>query len=213
MILATPRRRNLPRILEMCVAALLSLVAAQALESRQQSREDKGTKYFIDRLEIDGNRRVPIATIQAHIVSCPGAPYNVEVVQRDAQALRDTGYFVEVRLRVDDSPERPDGKIVMFTVSEKPIIRRVEYRGIKSIAETDILHAYRENKISFSVGSRFDETKLARATTIIEELLSKHGRSSAAVKPALKRNSNLNVVSIIFDIDEGREANTSANPH
>ena len=213
MILATSRRRNLPRILEVYVAALLSLVAAQALESREQSREDKGTKYFIDRLEIDGNRRVPIATIQAHIVSCPGAPYNVEVVQRDAQALRDTGYFVEVRLRVDDSPERPDGKIVMFTVSEKPIIRRVEYRGIKSIAETDILHAYRENKISFSVGSRFDETKLARATTIIEELLSKHGRSSAAVKPALKRNSNLNVVSIIFDIDEGREANTSANPH
>lgn len=213
MILATSRRRNLPRILELYVAALLSLIAAQVLESRQQSREDKGTKYFIATLEIDGNRRIPLATIQAHIVSCPGALYNVEVVQRDAQALRDTGYFVEVRLRVDDSPDRPDGKIVMFTVSEKPIIRRIEYRGIRSIAETDILHAYRETRFSLSVGSRFDETKLARATVVIEELLAKHGRPSAVVKPTFERNGNLNIVSILFNVDEGPKAGTTANSH
>jgi len=169
-------------------------------------------KYFIERTEIAGYRRIPITTIQAHIFSRPGDPYNVEVVQRDAQALREAGYFVEVRLKVEDSPDQPGGKIVAFVVSEKPVIRRVEYRGIKSITETDILHAYRESKTAFLVESQFDETNLARATAIIKKLLSKNGRPSAVIKPTYERNTNLNVVSVLFTVDEGPNADAPANP-
>jgi hypothetical protein len=38
----------------------------------------------------------------------------------------------DVRLEVEDSPELPNGKIVVFIVRERPIVSRIEYKGIKS---------------------------------------------------------------------------------
>jgi outer membrane protein insertion porin family len=194
------------------VFVCLFLMSVQALES-QQSHDSHATQSYIERLEIVGNRRVRRATILAHIVSRPGDTYDSKVVQRDAQTLRDTGYFDEVRLRVEDDPDAPKGKILAFAVKERPVIRRIEYLGIKSISEADIESAYKENKITLSVESWFDPEKMTRAAKVIEELLAMHGHPSAVVKPTYERNGNLNAVSILFTIDEGPRANASASPH
>jgi outer membrane protein insertion porin family len=184
----------------------------QALES-QQSHDSHATQSFIERLEIEGNRRVQRDTIMAHIVSHPGDTYDSEVVQRDAQALRDTGYFDEVRLIVEDDPDASKGKIVAFVVKERPFIRRIEYLGIKSISEADIENAYKENKITLSVESWFDPEKMTRAAKVIEKLLAAHGRPSAVVKPTYERIASSNTVAILFTIDEGPKARPSPNSH
>lgn len=116
MILATSGRRNILRA--MCATGCLFLFSAQALESQQPHGND-GTPHFIERIEIVGNGRVQAETIRAKILSRPGDVYNAEAVQRDAQALRDTGYFNEVHLKVTVDPDRPNGKIVVFDVIEK----------------------------------------------------------------------------------------------
>jgi outer membrane protein insertion porin family len=203
--------RNIPLILRACLTACLSLLSVQALES-QQSHDSRATQSFIERLEITGNRRVQRTTIMAHIRSRPGDPYDGEAVQRDAQALRDIGYFEEVRLRVEDIPDEPNGKIVAFDVKEKPFVRRIEYRGIKSINEADILNAYKNNKINLSVETWFEPEKLTCAATVIEELLAAHGHPSATVKPSYERTASSNVVTILFTIDEGPKAQPSPNP-
>jgi hypothetical protein len=46
MIPATSGKRNIARILEVCVTAFLSLFSAQALESQQQSHENDRTKIL-----------------------------------------------------------------------------------------------------------------------------------------------------------------------
>lgn len=107
---------------------------------------------------------------------------------------------------VEDSPHRPNDKIVVFLVIERPIVRRIEYRGIQSITEADILKGFKDNEITLSVGSRFDQTMLARAATVIAGLLSAHGRRSATVKPTYERIATSNTVSIVFNIDEGPAA-------
>lgn len=129
-MLCSSGTRNTCLILQSCVTACLFLTSVQALES-QQSHNSHATQSFIERLEIGGNRRVQRSTIRAHIVSRPGDTYDSEVVQRDARALRDTGYFDEVRLSVEDD-HASKGKIVVFVVKERPVIRRIEYLGIKS---------------------------------------------------------------------------------
>ncbi len=210
MILGTSGKRTRTSLLEVCVVACLLLFSVDALES-QQAHENGGAQYFIERLDIEGHRRLQTATILAHIRSRPGDPYNAEAVERDAQSLRDTGYFVEVRFSVEDSPERPGGKIVIFRVSEKPIIGRIEYREISSISEAEILKGLKDNKITLSVGSRFDPTMLTRASTVIQALLATHGRPSAIVKPAYERIASSNTVSIVFNIDEVPKAQSSKN--
>ena len=170
MISYTTGIRIIRPILRACVTACLFLMFVRSIES-QQPHDSHASQSFIERLEIVGNRRVQSATIMAHIVSRPGDPYNSEVVQRDAQSLRDTGYFDDVRLRVEDDPDTPKGKIVSLDVKERPVIRRIEYRGIKSISQADIENAYKENKITLSVENSFDPEQMTRAATVLEELL------------------------------------------
>lgn len=212
MMSYTSGTRSTRLILQACVTACLFFMTAQALES-QQSHDSHATQTFIQRLEIEGTRRVQRATIMAHIVSRAGDSYDSEVVQRDAQALRDTGYFDEVRLRVEDDPDTSKGKIVAFVVKERPVIRRIRYQGIKSIAEADIENAYKENKITLSVESWFDPEKMARAATVIEKLLAAYGYPSAVVKPTYERTASSNVVTILFTIDAGPKTQPSPNSH
>jgi outer membrane protein insertion porin family len=136
MMSYTSETRSTRLILQACVFACLFLMLVQAPKC-QQSSDRHAAQSSIQQLEIVGNRRVQRATIMAHIVS-PGDTYDSEAVQRDAQALRDTGYFDEVRLRVEDDPSTAKGKIVAFVVKERPVVRRIEYLGIKSISEADI---------------------------------------------------------------------------
>lgn len=208
----TSGTRSTRLILQACVNACLVFMTAQALES-QQSHDSHATQTFIERLDIEGNRRVQRATIMAHIRSRPGDSYDSKVVQRDVQALRDTEYFDEVHLIVEDDPYTPKRKIVAFVVKERPIIRRIEYRGIKSITEADIENAYKENKITLSVESWFDPEKMTRAATVIEKFLAVHGYPSAVVKPTYERTASSNVVAILFTIDEGPKAQPSPNSH
>jgi outer membrane protein insertion porin family len=200
----------MPSILEVSATACLFLFSVQTIES-QQPHENDGTRYFIERIDVEGYRRIQSATMRDHMLSRPGDPYNADAVQRDAQTLRDTGYFDDVRLRVEDSPDRPNGKILVFLVIERPIIRRIEYTGIKSITEADILKGIKDNEITLSTGSQFDKTMLTRAATVIEGLLSAHGRRSATVKPTYKRDVSSNAVSIVFNVDEGSKAQSSKN--
>ena len=92
-------------------------------------------------------------------------------------------------------------------MEERPVIRRIGYRGIKSISEADIENAYKENKITLSVETWFDPEKLTRAANVVEELLAAHGHQSATVEPTYERTASSNVVTVLFTIDEGPKAN------
>src|SRR3979411_1584824 len=98
--------------------------------------------------------------IKARIFTREGDNYNEETLRRDFQALWNTQFFEDVKLRVEDSPDRPDGKIIIFEVKERPVIRRIRYEGIHSVSESDILDRFKERKVGLSVESQFDPTKI-----------------------------------------------------
>ena len=158
---------------------------------------------IIDRIEFQGNRRIRTETLQARIFSRKGDPYNEDALRRDFQALWNTQYFEDVRLEVQDSPNNPNAKIVIFYVVERPIIRRIEYRGIKSITESDILDRFKDRKVGLSVEGQFDPTKIKKAEVAIKELESEHGHQFAVVKPTYEKIPSTNAVKLVFTVDEG----------
>ena len=170
-----------------------------------------GQQYIIQRIEFIGNRRIQRDTLLARIFSRPGDPYNEEAVRRDFQALWNTQFFEDIRLEVEDSPDQPNGKIIVFYVQERPIIRRIEYKGNKSITESDILDAFKDKKVGLSVESQFDPTKIKRAEVVIKGLLAEHGRQFATVKPTYERIAATNAVKLVFNIDEGDRKSTRLN--
>ena len=157
----------------------------------------------IDRIDFIGNRRVRSDTLKARIFSREGDVYNEETLRRDFQALWNTQFFEDVKLRVEDSPSRPNGKIIVFEVKERPQIRRIRYDGIHSVSESDILDRFKERKVGLSVESQFDPTKIKKAEVVLKELLGEHGRQFAKVTPQYERIASSNAVILVFKIEEG----------
>src|SRR4030095_6321319 len=96
----------------------------------------------------------------ARIFSRENDAYNEETLRRDFQALWNTQFFEDVKLRVEDSPGRAGGKILVFEVKERPVIRRIRYDNIHSVSESDILDRFKERKVGLSVDTQFDPTNI-----------------------------------------------------
>src|SRR5215472_11302822 len=160
-------------------------------------------QFVIERIEFIGNRRIRTDTLKARIFSREGDPYSEETLRRDFQALWNTQFFEDVKLRVEDSPKHPNGKIIIFEVKERPVIRRIRYDGMHSISESDILDRFKERKVGLSVESQFDPTKIKKAEVVLKELLGEHGRQFAKVTPEYERIASSNAVILVFKIDEG----------
>ncbi|MGB2675846.1 MAG: outer membrane protein assembly factor BamA [Candidatus Acidiferrum sp.] len=158
---------------------------------------------FIQRIDWDGLRRIRRDTVKARIFTRENDPYNEETLRRDFQALWNTQFFEDVKLRVEDSPDKPGGKIITFTVVERPVIRRIRYEGIKSISESDILDRFKEKKVGLTVESQFDPTRIKKAEVVLKDLLSEHGRQFATVTPQYERIASSNAVILVFRINEG----------
>jgi len=159
--------------------------------------------FVIDRIEFVGNRRIRTDTLKARIFSREGDPYNEETLRRDFQALWNTQFFEDVKLRVEDSPTKPNGKVIVFEVTERPVIRRIRYDGIHSISESDILDRFKEKKVGLTVESQFDPTRIKKAEVVLKDLLGEHGRQFAKVTPQYERIASSNAVILVFKIEEG----------
>ena len=157
----------------------------------------------IERIEFLNNRRVRSDTLKARIFSREGDPYNEETLRRDFQALWNTQFFEDVKLRVEDAPDRPNAKIVIFVVQERPVIRRIRYDGIHSVSESDILDRFKQRKVGLTVESQFDPTRIKKAEVVLKELLGEHGRQFAKVTPQFERIAASNAVILVFKIEEG----------
>src|SRR5713101_7948228 len=157
----------------------------------------------IDRIIFIGNRRIRSDTLKARIFTRDGDPYNEETLRRDFQALWNTQFFEDVKLRVEDSPDGPNHKNVIFDVRERPVIRRIRYDGIHSVSESDILDRFKERKVGLTVESQFDPTRIKKAEVVLKELLGEHGRQFAKVSPQYERIASSNAVILIFKVEEG----------
>ena len=174
-----------------------------ATDGASQAGQQQQKPEIIERIDFIGNRRVRNDTLKARIFSRENDVYNEETLRRDFQALWNTQFFEDVKLRVEESPDRADAKIIVFEVKERPIIRRIRYDNIHSVSESDILDRFKERKVGLSVESQFDPTKIKKAEVVIKELLGEHGRQFAKVSPQYERIASSNAVILIFKVDEG----------
>jgi outer membrane protein insertion porin family len=189
----------------MCVSPCASAFTVSIQNSPQENARataPQGTAT-IERIEFQGNRRIRSETLRARIFSRPGDPVNEEALRRDFHALWNTQYFEDIRLEIEDSADKPNQKIIIFYVTERPIIRRIEYKGNKSVSESDILDRFKDRKVGLSIESQFDPTKIKKAEVVLKELLAEHGRQFATVKPTYERLPGTNAVKLTFNIDEG----------
>jgi outer membrane protein insertion porin family len=180
-----------------------NLAKLRTEENQASVQQPPQQQFVIDHVEFLGNRRVRNDTLKARIFTRENDAYNEETLRRDFQALWNTQFFEDVKLRVEDSPKGDKYKIIIFELKERPVIRRIRYDNIHSVSESDILDRFKERKVGLSVESQFDPTKIKKAEVVIKELLGEHGRQFAKVTPQYERIASSNAVILIFKVDEG----------
>ncbi len=153
----------------------------------------------IENIRVIGNRRIPKETVLARLFTHVGDQYDPVSVERDFNSLWNTGYFENLRIEREETEK---GVILNVFVQEKPTIREINYKGLNVVSQSDVLDRFKKEKVSLSVESQFDPTKVKRAEAVLRELLAEHGHQFATIKTEVKTIPPASV-QINFNIKEG----------
>jgi outer membrane protein insertion porin family len=153
----------------------------------------------ISEIDVAGNRRIPAETVKARIFTHPGDIYDPAGLERDFNALWNTGYFEDIRFNREQTPK---GWRLIIQVKEKPTIREINYVGLSSVSTSDVLDRFKEAKVGLSVESQYDPTKLKKAEVTIKGLLAEHGRQFSSIRTEVRQIPPA-AVGITFVVKEG----------
>jgi outer membrane protein insertion porin family len=140
------------------------------------------TQRIVEEVDVTGNRRLRKDDILYWVQTRPGDVFNPDQVERDYQAILQLGFFDKTATRVLTEPGPRGGVNVIFEVKELPVIRDLTFEGLKSVAESDVLKAFRERRVGVSKESIYDPVKSRNAMRTIKELLSARGHPNATVE-------------------------------
>ncbi|MDT4895650.1 MAG: outer membrane protein insertion porin family [Acidobacteriota bacterium] len=181
---------------------LSAIIGITALLVASPSARAQDQQKLVEEVDIEGNRRNRDEDLLYYIQTKPETPYNPEQVQRDLQTLLALNFFDKSDARVETEPAPRGGVRVIFHVKELPIIRDIQFDGLNSVSESDVLKAFRERRIGVSKEATYDPVKVQNARRVIKELLAARGRPNATVEPRLDEVSATSTA-ITFDIKEG----------
>ncbi len=153
----------------------------------------------ISSIVIHGNRRIPADTIRARMFTKSGDVYDQQALERDFNSLWNTGYFDDLRIEREPSTK---GWIIHVYVKEKPTIREINYTGLSSVSQSDVLDKFKEQKVGLTQESQYDPTKVKHAEVVIKMLLAAHGHQFATVRSEVRPIPPA-AVALTFVVKEG----------
>ncbi len=183
-------------ILLSAICSLASILVTPGITHAQTSQR------LVESVDITGNRRLREDDILYYVQTRPGDPFNEQQIQRDLQAILALGFFDKTATRVLTEDGARGGVNVIFEVRELPIIRDLQFEGLSSVAESDVLKAFRERRVGVSKESIYDPVKVRNAIRVLKELLAARGHPNATIE---ERRDEVSATStaLTFEIDEG----------
>jgi len=148
-------------------------------------------------IQIFGNRRIEAGVIASRIGSKVGEPLSAEMVRQDIKSIYKLGFFEDVSAEVERTP---DGLILIYRVSEKPVVVDIRIRGAKKIDVDDI-----EEVMDLREGRIIELAKVNKSLDAIKKLYSTQGYVGTEVDVEIEPKGE-GTVSVIFDIKEGKKA-------
>lgn len=141
-------------------------------------------------IEVEGNKRIESATVNAYLTVAPGDPYDVQKINNSLKALFSTGLFADVSFSFNQG-------ILRVNVVENPIINRIAFEGNQRLKD-DTLSA----ELQLRPRVVYTRTKVQADVQRVLELYRRSGRFAATVEPKVIQLDQ-NRVDLVFEIDEG----------
>jgi outer membrane protein insertion porin family len=143
-------------------------------------------------IEINGNQRIEVETIQSYMQLSPTDRFEPAAIDRAFKALFGTGLFADVQF------DRR-GNILIVNVIENPVINRLAFEGNESL-EDDVL----QQEIQLRPRIVYTQSRVQSDTQRIIDIYQRAGRYNVQVEPKIIRLDQ-NRVDLVFEITEGEE--------
>jgi outer membrane protein insertion porin family len=178
-----------------------TVLLASMIFALPRVRAQQGQR-LVESVDILNNRRLRKDDILYWVETRPGDPYSEAQVQRDLQAILQLEWFDKTATRVFTEEGARGGINVIFEVKELPIIRDLQFEGLKSVPESDVLKAFRERRVGVSKESTYNPVKARNAVRVLKELLASKGHPNATVEQRRDEVSQTSTA-LTFVINEG----------
>ncbi|OEU69384.1 MAG: outer membrane protein assembly factor BamA [Desulfobacterales bacterium S5133MH16] len=159
---------------------------------------DMSLKLFkrekVAKVLVTGNKRIEGDAIKKNIKTKPGDVYIAKSLSQDLKAVYSMGYFEDIRI---DAEESPQGKVIIFKVKEKATIRIIRFQGNKLYKDDEI----KEN-LSIRTGSILNIFKVRSNIKRIEELYKEKNYHNVKVSYTIHQLET-NQADLEFIIQEG----------
>src|SRR4029078_3898048 len=116
-------------------------------------------QQVVESVDIQGNRRFRDEDLLYYIKTRAADVYDPAALERDLKELLSLNFFDKTATRVLTQEGARGGVDVIFEVKELPIIRDLVFTGNKAVPESDILKAFREQRVGISKESIYDPVK------------------------------------------------------
>jgi len=164
----------------------------------KQIVRDMSMKLFkrekIAKVLVAGNKRIEADAIKRNIKTKSGDVYIAQSLSQDLKAVYSMGYFEDIRI---DAEESPQGKVIIFRVTEKASIRIIRFQGNKVYKDDEI----KEN-LSIRTGSILNIFKVRSNIKRIEDLYKEKNYHNVKVTYTIHPLEN-NQADLEFVIQEG----------
>jgi outer membrane protein insertion porin family len=145
---------------------------------------------------VRGNRRIEASAILARVGTKPGERYSPAQIARDVREVQALGFFRNVRIFSEQTPE---GQRVIIDVEESPVVRQISISGNESIDGDKI-----RDILTLTTGATLDYPLLFENRERIAALYRAEGYYLAEVSYGIEPLSEASVA-INFDVDEGKK--------
>lgn len=188
----------MPKRITWLLTSVLILLFSFPTFAQQPASQD----VLVEDVEFRGNRRIPKDTLQYSIQTKKDDRYNPDQVRRDFESVLNLGFFDPLRSKVYEADGPKGGKIIIFEVKEYPIIRDLQYRGMKSVTESEMFTKFKERRVSVTKETQFDPGKINGARLVLREALAEKGHPDAKVDIEIEE-INQTSIALIFNVEEG----------
>ena len=119
-------------------------VEAQDSYSMSPSNQiTEGQKFYVNEVFIEGNKRVDTDAILIQLSKKEGE-FTQQLISEEIKKLFETGYFDQVNASTRDivRPGAMASKALVYTVVEKPVVRKVFIKGNAKVPEKDLTNIF-----------------------------------------------------------------------
>ena len=152
---------------------------------------------LVTAIEVKGNKAISSNTIVSKMKTRIGGSYQETVVSDDLKRLYLLGFFSDINI---DTENYKDGLKVIISVTERPIISKINFVGINRITMKD-------EKLKGLLKSKetqyLDYPNLAEDIKTLQNMYEKMGYSQAKIDYKVDVNKDTSKAEVVFNVAEG----------